>query len=431
MPNSLLTCIEFSNVGDFYSALEREVNIASDISIVAVLVMSMHRSDRLSAMLTPDYAQATRAAFLERIRPVLRDKDSFVFATENECWFLLPQLSSDALAILAVHRVLSALSTPLKIGSHTIFFNPCIGIACAPVHARSATALLRAADTAQKNAQLGNLRFLLAHGAEDASAGPEDLPRALEDVLDANRLEMRYQPKVELRSNSVVSVEALVRWPSDHPQTVATPLLIEIAERCDMIELLTMRVFNKVLQEMVGWRQSGLTILVWINLSAKLLSLEHLPTILSRVLSIWNIPTSSIGLEITESAFINDIEHTTNVLFELKALGFHLSIDDFGTGYSSLAYLRRFPIDELKIDRMFIHGMTESLQDRQIVQSIIGLAHNFGLQVVAEGVEQAATLTELDILGCDQIQGYLFARPMPGDDLIGWCNAFNRTAKVK
>jgi EAL domain-containing protein (putative c-di-GMP-specific phosphodiesterase class I) len=136
-------------------------------------------------------------------------------------------------------------------------------------------------------------------------------------------------------------------------------------------------------------------------------------------------------LEITESAFINDIEHTTNVLFELKALGFHLSIDDFGTGYSSLAYLRRFPIDELKIDRMFIHGMTESLQDRQIVQSIIGLAHNFGLQVVAEGVEQAATLTELDILGCDQIQGYLFARPMPGDDLIGWCNAFNRTAKLK
>lgn len=418
-----------TSLSDFLLALEQHTDSASEVNMVAVLVLSLHRSDRLSAILEPDYAQATRLALQDRIRPVLRDKDRLVFVSDNECWLLLPQLSSDALAILAVHRLLSALSTPLKTKSHTVFFSPCIGIACAPLHAANARGLLRAADTAQKNAQLGNLQFLLAPYEADVSAAPEDLPRELEQVLDANRLEMRYQPKVELRSGSVASVEALVRWPTDHPRAVATPLLIEVAERCGMIELLTMRVFNKVLQEMVGWRQSGLTILVWINLSAKLLSLEHLPTILSRVLSIWNVPASSIGLEITESAFINDIEHTTNVLFELKELGFHLSIDDFGTGYSSLAYLPRFPIDELKIDRMFIHGMTESLQDRQIVQSIIGLAHNFGLQVVAEGVEQPGTLNELEILGCDQIQGFLFARPMPGDALIGWCQEFNRTAK--
>jgi diguanylate cyclase len=418
-----------STPGDFLSMLEGEIGIAGDTSIVAVLVLCLHRSDRINAVITPDYAQATRRAFCDRVQPVLRDKDRFVFAGENECWFLLPQLSSDALAILAVHRLLTALNTPLKIGSHTLFFNPCAGIACAPMHALTATGLLRAADTAQKNAQLGNLRFLLAPYDEEVSGTPEDLPKTLEEMLDANRLEMRYQPKVDVRSKSVASVEALVRWPSDHPQTVATTLLIDVAERSGMIELLTMRVLNKVLQEMAGWRRSGFTILVWVNLSAKLLSLEHLPTILSRVLSIWNIPTSSIGLEITESAFINDIEHTTNVLFELKELGFHLSIDDFGTGYSSLAYLRRFPIDELKIDRMFIHGMTESLQDRQIVQSIIGLAHNFGLQVVAEGVEQTDTLHDLEALGCDQIQGFLFAQPMPGDDLIDWCNEFNRATQ--
>jgi EAL domain-containing protein (putative c-di-GMP-specific phosphodiesterase class I) len=235
---------------------------------------------------------------------------------------------------------------------------------------------------------------------------------------------MRYQPKVALRERKVVSVEALVRWPFDHALQVETTMLIDTAERYGLIELLTMRVLNKVLAQYVAWKNDGLDILIWVNLSARLLSHEQLPQVLARALAIWGVPASSIGLEITESALIHDIEHTTNLLFELKAMGFHLSIDDFGTGYSSLAYLRRFPIDELKIDRMFIHGMTESIQDEQIVQSIIGLAHNFGLPVVAEGVEEERTLKALEELGCDQIQGYLFARPMPGDQLIAWCRDF-------
>jgi EAL domain-containing protein (putative c-di-GMP-specific phosphodiesterase class I) len=409
----------------FLTQLDVEMESVDDNNRVAALIMSLHRSDRLVALLNSEYAETSRLAFIELLNPVLRDKDQFVFVGEDECWFFLPHLSSDALAILAAHRILTALSVPLKIASHTIFFNPNIGIACAPTHTQNSANLLRAAEMALKNAQANNLDFYIAEHHFNISATPADLPKALEEVLDANTLELRYQPKIDLRTRRVASVEALVRWPTEHAQTVETSLLIDVAERCGMIELLTMRVFNGVLQDMVVWRQSGVTILVWVNLSAKLLSLEHLPAILSRQLSIWNVPATSIGLEITESAFINDIEHTTNVLFELRELGFHLSIDDFGTGYSSLAYLRRFPIDELKIDRMFVHGMTESIQDRQIVQSIIGLAHNFGLQVVAEGVEEPATLAELEMLGCDQIQGFLFARPMPGNELIAWCNDFH------
>ena len=416
------------SLDDFLNLLEIEIAAMGDSNRVAVLVLRLHRSDRLNAILQPDYAEAGRLAFVARVTPVLRDKDKFIFINEDECWFFLPQLSSDSLAILATHRILTALSVPLKVELHTVFLNPNIGIACAPTHAQSATNLLRAAETALKNAQANNLDFYIAAHNSDMSLAPIDLPKALQEVLDANTLELRYQPKIDLHTRCVASVEALVRWPTEHAQSIETSILIDVAERCNMIELLTMRVFNKVLQEMLEWRQSGVTILVWVNLSAKLLSLEHLPTILSRLLSIWNVPATTIGLEITESAFINDIEHTTNVLFELRELGFHLSIDDFGTGYSSLAYLRRFPIDELKIDRMFIHGMTESIQDRQIVQSIIGLAHNFGLQVVAEGVEESSTLAELKILGCDQIQGFLFARPMPGSELIAWCEDFHDPA---
>lgn len=414
----------------FMTMLDTEIQAANEQQMVAVLVLSLQRSDRLQALLNPHYAQIVQEHFCENLHPSLRAKDRFVFATDNECWFILPQLSSEALAVLAVHRLLNVLSVPLKIEAQTIFFHPSIGIACAPLHvsthANKAADLLRIADQAQKNAQLNNLRFELARLQRDQRDSPDDLPKAIKMVLDENALEMRYQPKVDLRSKSIKSVEALVRWPADHAQSVATNVLIDTAEQYGLIEQLTIQVFNKVLQEAASWESMGLHVVVWINLSARLLALEQLPKILERLLNVWNIPASAIGLEVTESAFIHDIEHTTALLFELKNLGFRLSIDDFGTGYSSLAYLRRFPIDELKIDRVFVQGMNSSKQDKQIVQSIIGLAHNFGLSVVAEGVEEESTLNTLRLMGCDEIQGFYFAKPMPSRDLLHWCEEFNR-----
>jgi EAL domain-containing protein (putative c-di-GMP-specific phosphodiesterase class I)/GGDEF domain-containing protein len=416
------------HLDDFMAMLEAEIQAVDEHHMVAVLVLTLQRSDRLQALLNPQYAQIVKQHFCENLRPSLRVKDRFVFATDNECWFILPHLSSEALAVLAGHRLLSALSNPLKIESHTIFFQPSIGIACAPLHAGTSSEVLRIADVALKNAQSNNLRFELASVKRDQRHSPDDLPRAIKQVLDENALEMRYQPKVDLRSKSIKSVEALVRWPADHAQSVTTNLLIDTAEQYGLIEQLTIQVFNKVLQEASSWQDQGLHVVVWVNLSARLLSLEQLPRVLERLLQVWNIPASAIGLEITESAFIHDIEHTTALLFELKNLGFRLSIDDFGTGYSSLAYLRRFPIDELKIDRVFVQSMISSSQDKQIVQSIIGLAHNFGLSVVAEGVEQESTLNVLRLMGCDEIQGFYFAQPMPGTELIRWCEEFHRNS---
>lgn len=411
--------------------IEAQLGAVCEHQVLALMVVSLQRSDRIQAMLDSHYAQIVDQHFLAAILPSLREKDRLVFANENECWFLLPQLSSEALAVLAAHRILDALSVPLKIESHTIFFHPHVGIACAPLHTHNAKDLLRIADQALKNAQLNNSRFELAAVQHEQRASPDDLPQAIKLVLDENALEMRYQPKVDLRSKSIKSVEALVRWPSDHAQTVQTNLLIDVAEQFGLIEQLTMQVMNKVLQEMSVWQSKGLHVLVWVNLSARLLALEQLPKMLARVLQVWNIPAANIGLEVTESAFIHDIEHTTALLFELRNLGFRLSIDDFGTGYSSLAYLRRFPIDELKIDRVFVQGMNSSPQDKQIVQSIIGLAHNFGLSVVAEGVERETSLNALRMMGCDEIQGFYFAHPMPAEDLISWCEEFHRHAEER
>ncbi|MFZ6815073.1 bifunctional diguanylate cyclase/phosphodiesterase [Undibacterium sp. Rencai35W] len=419
---------ELASVSVFFSELQKEMTAAHETSSVAVLVMSLQRSDRIAALLLDEYAEEVKQQFLLRVHPVLRSKDKFVFVNENECWFILPQLSSEALSVLAVHRLLSELNVPIKVNEHTVFLTPSIGIACAPMHTHSAFALLRAADTAQKHAHAANLKFLMAATEESNQVIAADLPKMLGEVLDANSLMVVYQPKVDLASRRMISVEALVRWPGDHPQTVPTNILIDVAERTGMIESLTLRVLNNVMRDYCTWKAAGLEVLIWVNLSTRLLELEQLPKILQRVLNIWDVPASAIGLEITESAFIHDIEHSTDLLFELKKLGFHLSIDDFGTGYSSLAYLRRFPIDELKIDRMFVHGMASSVQDKQIVQSIIDLGHNFGLPVIAEGVETAETLAELDALGCDQVQGYFFAKPMPAEHILGWRERFHAQA---
>lgn len=419
------------SVAEFMAMVEAQLASSDEHHVLALLVVSLQRSDRIQAVLDPRYARIVEQHFLAAITPSLRSKDRFVFASENECWFLLPQLSSEALAVLAVHRILNALDAPLTIETHTIFFHPHIGIACAPLHAHLAPDLLRTADQAQRNAQLNNMRFEMAAAQHEPRSSPDDLPQAIKAVLDDNALEMRYQPKVDLRSKRIQSVEALVRWPSDHHQTVQTNLLIDVAEQFGLIEQLTLQVMNKVLQEMSVWESKGLHVLVWINLSARLLALEQLPKMLARILQIWNVPPSAIGLEVTESAFIHDIEHTTALLFELRNLGFRLSIDDFGTGYSSLAYLRRFPIDELKIDRVFVQGMSSSPQDKQIVQSIIGLAHNFGLSVVAEGVERESSLNALRMMGCDEIQGFYFAHPMPAEDLVAWCENFHRSVEER
>ncbi len=406
---------ELANAEAFLDLVEKHLSTVSEVSSLALLVLHFQRSDRLCTVLHEDYAKQSQMLIKQNIQQTLRDKDAFVFVSEVECWIALPQLSSEALALLAVNRLLNDLVSPKKFPERTVFLNPSIGIACAKQAQHSAMSLLRSAESAQRNAQTGKLKFVLADSIESARATPEDLSKALEQVLDANSLEILYQPKVNVMSKTVVSFEALIRWPQEHPQFIATQVVIDIAEQSGLIELLTMRVFNKVLCEMADWRRAGLDTLVWVNLSAKLLNIDALPSMLKRAIDVWDIPAEKIGFELTESALIHDIEHTTNLLFRLKELGFHLSIDDFGTGYSSLAYLRRFPIDELKIDRLFVHSLMTSPQDQQIVQSIIDLAHNFSLQVVAEGVEDAGTMELLQSMGCDQIQGYFFAKPISGE----------------
>ncbi|MFZ6849476.1 putative bifunctional diguanylate cyclase/phosphodiesterase [Undibacterium sp. RuRC25W] len=419
-PVRITSCAEFS------LRLDKAIADATTSQILGLGVINLQRSDRIASLLSPAHAKHLEDHIWLCLKPILRSQDQLILVGPNECWLMMPGLAAPALAILAVHRILAALEAPLSVDDTSVYFSPCIGIVCTPMHGLNALTMLRLADNAQKKALQEHQKFSFLSGEINTNLLPENLPKLVAEVIDANALNVVYQPKVSLATMRVESVEALVRWPSDHKEYIPVNVLIDTVERCGLVEALTLQVLSTVLRESSHWNDLGIDLLVWVNLSAGLLSQPHLVATLAHKIDLWMSAPSKIGLEITESALIQDVAQTTEVLFELKKLGFHLSIDDFGTGYSSFAYLRRFPIDELKIDKMFVQGMIESIQDRQIVKSIIDLAHNFGLPVVAEGVEEEATLNALAALGCEQIQGFYFAKPMPADEMIAWCHAFHQ-----
>jgi EAL domain-containing protein (putative c-di-GMP-specific phosphodiesterase class I) len=229
-----------------------------------------------------------------------------------------------------------------------------------------------------------------------------------------------YQPKVDIRSGDTREVEALIRW--QHPERGFLPpgQFIALAEETSLIRPLTEWAIEEALRQRTSWAQMGFEIVTGVNLSARTLHDPQLVnTIMSRLRS-WDTEPGRLKLEITESAIMIDPDRAMATLRRLHDEGVRLSIDDFGTGYSSLAYLRRLPIDEIKIDRSFVTDMVENPADASIVRSIIELSHNLSLTVVAEGVETHAAIDALRAMGCDLIQGYVYSKPIPGSALASW-----------
>ncbi len=240
--------------------------------------------------------------------------------------------------------------------------------------------------------------------------------RAVEDGL----ITVHYQPKLSLQHRDLVGVEALVRW--THPEfgPVSPVEFVEAIEATGSIDTLLRHVLEIVLEQVGQWRSRNLKIGAAVNLSVRNLSGPHFPQYVQAALDRFGVPPELLTFEITESSVMADPERSLPILRELHAMGIRLSVDDFGTGYSSLAYLRRLPIDEIKIDKSFVQGMVTDLGDHAIVRAIIDLGHSLGLRVVAEGVEEEAARDALLSLSCDELQGFLLARPMPIEKLEAW-----------
>src|SRR5438045_1669188 len=239
-------------------------------------------------------------------------------------------------------------------------------------------------------------------------------------AIGKNELELYYQPKRHLRSGLITRFEVLICWNNPRRGLLMPVSFVPIAERTGLIKPMTDWILDRALRQCREWQDAGAPIHVAVNVSAKSLLEETLPSKVQSVLDKWNIDPRFVKIEITESSIMADPAHALAIMSMLQSMGIRLSVDDFGTGYSSLTHLRELPIDEIKIDKSFVHGMATSDADAAIVRTVIDLAHDLGKQVCAEGVEDAATQARLTEMGCDLAQGYWIARPLPAVQLDQW-----------
>ncbi|WP_129339406.1 putative bifunctional diguanylate cyclase/phosphodiesterase [Cellulomonas endophytica] len=333
---------------------------------------------------------------------------------------LLPEADDEAVG-LAVDRVRLVLRTPVVLEGTAVHLGASIGVATAATAGPRLDDLMRAADVALARAK-GRPDGVHVHDATDAAEQGRGL-RLLDELrvaLARDELVVHHQPKVDLTTGTVTGVEALVRW--QHPERGLVPPgdFLPVAERGGLMGPLTGRVLDLALREATGWWRDGLHLPVAVNLPAHALFDPDLPARLVADLAARGLPPAALRLELTEDLLVQHRERAADVLGRLREAGVQVAIDDFGTGYSSLAYLRDLPVDELKLDRSFTARLTDDRATAAIVASTVRLGHELGLRIVAEGVETQEAYDRLAALGCDQAQGYLVARPLPGPELRDW-----------
>jgi diguanylate cyclase (GGDEF)-like protein len=386
---------------------------------VAVLLIDLDRFKEINDTLGHSYGDELLCQVGPRLESVLREGDTLARLGGDEFAVLLPAVDGVDEAQAVAERLREALHRRFEVQGVALDLEASVGIALSPWHGTDVEELLRNADIAMyvaKEVKAGAVLFV----PEEHSAGGARLTVLgdLRTALDsADELFLHYQPKVTLDGERVEGLEALLRW--QHPERGLIPPsdFIPVAEGTGIIIRLTERVLSMALAAMRGWQDRGMAVPVAVNLSARCLLDASLPDLVARLLREHDVPAALLRLEVTESAVMSDTARCMDVLHRLHELGVRLSIDDFGTGYSSMAHLRRLPVDELKIDRSFVLGMTTMQADAVLVRTAIDLGHNLGLTVVAEGVEGLEHVDALRDLGCDVAQGYHYARPMGEADV--------------
>ena len=388
--------------------------------VVAVLVVKLVRRDKLDALIGVPTIDIMRNG-IARLPAILRGADRFVQISDNKLCIFLPNLKSIAQAWLAANKIQQTLDAPFTINGTVVSIRSVVGVAYFPDHAAVAEELIIHADIAKTIARSRDAAQYVFQPRDRGSAEVySGFETQFREALRSNLLNVQYQPQIDFKTGRCNAVEALLRWQLPERGAVPPLAIVGMAEANGMIGPLTSWVLNTVLRHQHAWVRDGIDLAVSVNISGVSLSDMDLPQLIGQALGTWQADPGKVTLEITESSTINDMDYGLDILKRLKQMGMRLSVDDFGTGYSSLSYVKRFPLDELKIDKLFVQNMRESKGDLQIVRSVIDLAHNFDLSVVAEGVEDESTYKDLKKLGCDVCQGYLISQPMPETDLRLW-----------
>jgi diguanylate cyclase (GGDEF)-like protein len=389
---------------------------ARDMRSFAVLVCDLDRFKLVNDSLGHRAGDELLQEVARRLNAVVRTADTVARFGGDEFVVIGTSIADDEEAADLAARVMDVMQAPVRIAAIDIHTSPSIGIAMYPDDGESVQALLAHADAAMyfaKQNGRGNFRRYVA----GMHAGTEERVQLESDLYSAvtgKQFELYYQPKVDTKSGDVRSAEALIRWVHPVRGVVSPAEFIPLAEECGLIGAIGGWVIREACRQARAWQIDGVPPLrVSVNLSASQFRDSGLVDSIRSALDDAGLEARYLEVELTESAVMSDPEQSIAILEQLSAMGVLVSVDDFGTGYSSMSYLRRFPIDKLKIDRVFINEIVSRPEDASIVRAIVSLAHSLRLKVVAEGVETPAQLDFLKSTGCDEYQGYHFSRPLP------------------
>ena len=391
-------------------------------------MIDLDRFKEINDALGHHYGDVLLKKISPRVKPLLAPTRSHLSRLGgDEFAVILPSIQSVSEAEALAKSILEKIREPFDLGQLNVEISGSIGITVYPDDGTDTATLMRCADVAMYKAKsVAGGVLCYRNDLDDSSPRRLEIMASMGKGLRQEEFYMCFQPKVDMKERAVTSAEALIRWKHPELGLVSPGEFIPLAEMSDMIISMTEWVIDKTLQSIKKWREQGLFVKVSVNVSTRNLLDENLIPYLKEKLDQYEVPAHLLEVEITESALMADPDRALETLNRISDLGVSISVDDFGTGYSSLVYLRKLPLDALKIDITFVRNMCRNEQDEIIVNSIINLSHNLGLVVVAEGAEDKETVERLQEMDCDQVQGFYFSKPLIAEDFETFCDEFSR-----
>ena len=387
----------------------------------ALITLDIQRFKHVNAVLGQASGDALLRKVAHRLTASLPDVHHVLGRIGGNQFACLVPRADKVSATQLAKALLRNMDTPFELDGQAIDLMAQAGVTLFPEDGRTADELLSHAEMAMNVArQKMSSVMVYSPDMDPDQAASLSLLTELKQAVNRHELKLFLQPKICLATNTVLGAEALIRWQHPEHGLITPDRFIPFAEQTGFIRVLTLWAVDQASAIWREWLQAGLDLKIAVNLSPRDLMDRELPQHLHAIVTRHHVPASAIVLEITEGATMDDPVHGQQILSRLSELGFQLSIDDFGTGYSSLAYLKTLPVQELKIDKSFVLNMQNDLNDAKIVRSVIDLAHNLGMRVVAEGLESAKSWKLLEGLHCDEAQGFFISRPMPPDAFVAW-----------
>ncbi len=403
----------------------------------ALLLLSLDRFHAITGSLGPGLGDTLLSEVAARLQTELENSKSIceqcsLYRLENAVFAILIHGFNNRSTVSRIaNRFITNMQNPVYIDTREYFTTISIGISIYPVDGTDTVTLLRNANSAMTRAvnRNGNTECFYSQDMNGITPENLSLENYLRYAISHDELELFYQPQISTLSKQVSGMEAVLRW--NHPERglIMPDEIIPLAEETGMIVPIGEWILQQACDQASTWQSQGLTdIRLAVNISSRQFNQKSLQRLISRILQSSGLKPEKLELEITESIAMQDSEETENTLLKLKELGVKISLDDFGTGWSSLTYLKKFPIDKMKVDQSFVHNLSTNIYDRAICRALITLSHSLDITVLAEGVENEQQLAWLETEGCDQVQGYYFSKPLPANEFVEYVQRQNALA---